>query len=427
MPCLENGEMLSLQSVGKKFCRSLRRSLWYGTVDIARTFVGSRYDTHGLRQKEFWALEDISLRLKRGEALGIIGGNGAGKSTLLRLVSGIFSPDKGRIAVRGRVGTLIALGAGFHPYLSGRENILLNGAILGMSGREIADRTREIIEFADIGEFIEAPVSTYSSGMRVRLGFSIAIHSSPDILIIDEVLSVGDAHFMKKSYERMAALIQDQGVTAMVVSHNMGTIQRLCPRTLVLEKGKALFLGETDAAIACYHEHVLGKPPEPGHTPVGGLIHHRDCSMEIQAEEVRVLDEDGTPTDTLVSGRPAELIVRIRNGLAESVRIPVVSILVLNLRLDDLYTLWELPLGVSEQRGLVKEEATLSCKLPYLGLAPGRYKLIIKVGNQTEGVYDSAIVAAELKVERAKEMQGVHDSLLTDCKCVMPAQWRFLD
>jgi len=148
----DNNEMLRLQSVSKKFCRGLRRSLLYGSADIAKTFLGIRYNTANLRPKEFWALQDISFQMKPGEALGVIGGNGAGKSTLLRLISGIFSPDKGRIAVRGRVGTLIALGAGFHPYLSGRENILLNGAVLGMSREEIACRTEEIIDFAGIRE-----------------------------------------------------------------------------------------------------------------------------------------------------------------------------------------------------------------------------------------------------------------------------------
>lgn len=171
---------LLIENLGKKFCRNLKRNLFYGSLDVAKTLLGIRFDAARLRRDEFWALEDINLNVRRGESIGIIGANGAGKSTLLRLISGILSPDKGRITVRGRVGTLIALGAGFHPHFSGRENIFLNGAILGMTTRELEERYDEIVRFADIGEFIEAPVSAYSSGMRVRLGFAIAIHSSPD-------------------------------------------------------------------------------------------------------------------------------------------------------------------------------------------------------------------------------------------------------
>jgi lipopolysaccharide transport system ATP-binding protein len=423
----DNNEMLNLQSVSKKFCRGLRRSLLYGSADIAKTFLGIRYNTAKLRPKEFWALQDISFQMKPGEALGVIGGNGAGKSTLLRLISGIFSPDKGRIAVRGRVGTLIALGAGFHPYLSGRENILLNGAVLGMSRDEIASRTDEIIDFAGIGEFIDAPVSTYSSGMRVRLGFSIAINSSPDILIIDEVLAVGDLDFMKKSYARMENLVKNDGVTAVVVSHNMATIQRLCARTLVLDKGKSVFLGDTSTAISCYYERVLGKPLDEDDTTNAKLIHHKECSLDIKVEDFQIMGENGLPADQLISGKPAEFVVEIKNKLPKAAAMPTINILILNVHLTDLYVLLELPISASKEKKIFDKRANISCKVPYLGLAPGLYKIIVKIGDKKDGVYDSVIVARELKVSWPKDASDARLSLHDDFKFVMPAQWKFLD
>lgn len=423
----KSSDMLVLEAVSKKFCRGLRRSLLYGSADIIRTILGIRYDTIKLRLQEFWALHNISFQMKQGEALGVIGGNGAGKSTLLRLISGILTPDQGKIAISGRVGTLIALGAGFHPYLSGRENIILNGAILGMSREEIAERTDEIIDFAGIGEFIDAPVSTYSSGMRVRLGFSIAVNSSPDILIIDEVLAVGDIEFMRKSYARMQHLI-NKGVTAVVVSHNMATIQRLCARALVLDKGKSIFLGDTAGAISCYYETVLGKTSTEHNAESVKLIHHKECSLDIKVEDFQIMNENGLPVERLTAGKPAEFIVQILNKTGKQAAMPTVNILILNAQLTDLYTLLELPVSVSKEKKLSDNRARISCKLPYLGLAPGIYKIIVKIGDKNEGIYDSAIVDHELKVTWPQdETTEARLSLYDDFKCVMPAQWRFLD
>ena len=175
---LGNAIVLRVENLCKKFCPTLKHSMYYGAIDTVRSMLGVAYATDQLRKNEFWALDDICFELRKGEALGIIGANGSGKSTLLRLITGIFPPDKGRIAFKGRIGALIAVGAGFHPYMTGRENIYLNGTILGMTRREIDAKLDAIIDFADIGDFLEAPISTYSSGMRVRLGFAIAVTAS---------------------------------------------------------------------------------------------------------------------------------------------------------------------------------------------------------------------------------------------------------
>ena len=190
--------LVSCQGISKKFCRNLKKSLWYGVKDgVSEIVRGQSSDT--LRKDEFWALDDVSFELRRGECLGLLGRNGAGKTTLLKVLSGLIKPDKGTITLKGKVGGLIALGAGFNGILSGRENIRINGAILGYSREEIEDRMQEIIDFAEIPDFIDAPVNTYSSGMSVRLGFAIAaILTKPDVLLLDEVLAVGDIGFTIK-------------------------------------------------------------------------------------------------------------------------------------------------------------------------------------------------------------------------------------
>ena len=204
--------LVSCKGVSKKFCRHLKKSLWYGVKDgVSEICFGQ--SSSQLRKDEFWALDDVSFELKRGECLGLLGRNGAGKTTLLKVLSGLIKPDKGTITLKGRVGGLIALGAGFNGILSGRENIRINGAILGYARSEIEEKMEEIIEFADLDDFIDAPVQTYSSGMSVRLGFAIAaILTKPDVLLLDEVLAVGDIGFITKCLNTVRKLMKDSAV-----------------------------------------------------------------------------------------------------------------------------------------------------------------------------------------------------------------------
>jgi lipopolysaccharide transport system ATP-binding protein len=250
---MDSEVVLKVENLSKKFSRSLRRGLAYGTLDVARSFFGLSVPTGRLRKSEFWALHDINFTIKRGEAVGIIGVNGAGKSTLLRLITGIFPPDRGSITYRGKIGSLIAVGAGFHPHMTGRENIYLNATILGMTKEEIDSNYDSIIEFADIGEFLDAPVSNYSSGMRVRLGFAIAVHSQPDILLVDEILSVGDLGFRNKSLRRMAQFRQ-QANALLFVSHDIEQIRLLCSRVIIMSGGEVVFDGDTQEGIVKYEE-----------------------------------------------------------------------------------------------------------------------------------------------------------------------------
>ena len=242
--------VLTVDGVSKKFCRDLKTSMVYASTDLVKGFVGLPSHLGTLRKNEFWALDDISFELKRGETLGLLGVNGSGKTTLLKLIAGLFPPDKGTIKIKGRVASLIAVGAGFHPHLTGRENIYLNGAILGLSKNYINKMFDWIVDFAEVEKFLEAPVSTYSSGMRIRLGFAIASCSEPDLLLLDEILAVGDRKFKVKCFNRISEI---QKKSALVfVSHNSDEVARVCQKVLLLEKGRDVFLGDTSEGINLY-------------------------------------------------------------------------------------------------------------------------------------------------------------------------------
>ena len=242
--------LVRVESVSKKFCRNLKRSLWYGVQDIAGEML-ARDGASRLRREEFWALEDVSFELRRGESLGIIGPNGAGKTTLLRLLNGLIKPDAGSMRMRGRTQALISLGAGFSPILTGRENIYVNAAVLGIPKREVDRRLDQIIDFAEVGDFIDTPVQSYSSGMQVRLGFAVAIHVNPDVLIIDEVLAVGDQRFRRKARNAMARLLESD-IALIFVSHNMHEVLGITQRALWLDKGRVVKLADTPTVCSEY-------------------------------------------------------------------------------------------------------------------------------------------------------------------------------
>ncbi len=238
---MSNSEVLiKAENVSKKFCRSLKKGLWYGMKDIGAELVGRNRQPE-LRPEEFWAVSDVSFELRRGECIGLIGRNGAGKSTLLKILNGLIKPDKGRITMRGRVGALIELGAGFNPILTGRENLYVNAAVLGISRKEIDKKIDSIIEFSEIGDFIETPVQYYSSGMRVRLGFGVAAHLEPDVLLIDEVLAVGDLGFRIKCLNSIANLMKNSAV--IFVSHAMPMVSFVCTRIMMLNNGQVEYQG----------------------------------------------------------------------------------------------------------------------------------------------------------------------------------------
>jgi lipopolysaccharide transport system ATP-binding protein len=258
---MENEPIISVKNIGKKYNITHQQGGYVALRDVLANVLKNPFkfvkqktkEVTGMAKKEeFWALRDVNFEVKKGEVVGIIGKNGAGKSTLLKILSQITPPSEGEIKINGRVGSLLEVGTGFHPELSGRENIFLNGAILGMTKKEIARKFDEIVAFSGIEKFLDTPVKRYSSGMYVRLAFSVAAHMDPDILIIDEVLAVGDAEFQKKCLGKMDDITKKEGRTILFVSHNMGAIQQLCDRTIFLEKGKVISDGLTAQSIERY-------------------------------------------------------------------------------------------------------------------------------------------------------------------------------
>ena len=248
---MDKETVINVEHVSKKYCKSLKRSMLYGGIDISRNMFKFSSRSDRLRKDEFWALNDISFEVKKGETLGIIGPNGSGKTTLLKLLNGIFWPDKGKITIKGKVGALIELGAGFHPLLTGRENIYINAAILGMTKKEVDEKFDEIIEFAEIGDFIDTPVKFYSSGMFVRLGFAVAVYCEPDILLIDEVLAVGDIQFQIKCFRKIG-YFKEMGKTIIIVTHDMGVIQRHTERVILLSRGSIYCVDAPKNAVNKY-------------------------------------------------------------------------------------------------------------------------------------------------------------------------------
>ncbi|MEN8240822.1 MAG: ABC transporter ATP-binding protein [Chloroflexota bacterium] len=258
--------LIQAENLSKKFSKSLKRSMVYGAGELFSNLIGKKPRTTQLRKREFWAVDHIDLNVKRGQVLGIIGHNGCGKTTLLRLIAGIYPPDAGRVSVRGSTAALISLGVGFHPVMTGYENIYLNGSLLGINKKEIDKKIEEIIEFSEVGDFINSPTANYSSGMRVRLGFSIAVALEPDVLLLDEILAVGDRKFKAKSFKKIEQLSEQ--AASILISHNMQMISRICTDIIVMEKGKFIHKS-TDVLEGIEHYQQQANVHEQGESGTG--------------------------------------------------------------------------------------------------------------------------------------------------------------
>jgi len=383
--------LIRVEGVHKKFCRSLKRSLWYGATDLANETLGRRGRAGVLRDGEFWAVRDVSFEVRRGDSLGLIGRNGAGKTTLLRMLSGLVRPDAGRIAVRGRLQALIALGAGFNPILSGRENIFVNGAVLGLSAAEIERRLDEIIEFSGIADFIDAPVQSYSSGMVVRLGFSIAIHMEPDVLLVDEVLAVGDIAFRARCSRKLGEL-RERGVPWILVSHDMGTIRNQTNRVLLLDGGRCRYMGPPEEAISRY---LVSMSESAARERPASETAEIDGGGTLRIGRVRLVGQDGREAARFATGDRLEVCIEF--SADEPVKRPAFGIAFYagdgtcftgtntrtsGLEIDELA-------GTGQVRFRVDH-------LPFL---PGLYRIRIDLHDRHMGVIDSRADAAYLRVE----------------------------
>lgn len=274
--------------------------------------------------RDFWALNDVSFEVAEGEMLGLIGPNGAGKTTALTLLAGISSPTTGEITVKGRIGALIKLGAGFHPDLTGRENVYLNGAILGLRKSDIDRMYPHIVEFSELGDFMQTPVKRYSSGMFVRLGFSVAVHIHPDILLLDEILSVGDVSFQARCFNRIGE-IRDKGATIILVSHNMHHISGFCDRVVYLNHGQVRAIGEPGEVLATYNQDVLSRPAnieENEGTDMGQVYGTGRMVMT----SVIFINAEGNEVDQIESGE--NVTVRIYYKCSEMIDNPVLDLVI---------------------------------------------------------------------------------------------------
>ncbi len=373
--------VLSVQGVSKKFCRDLKKSLFYGIQDITSELLGVREKSDKLRKKEFWALKDVSFELRRGEALGLVGKNGSGKSTLLRIIAGLIRPDTGSVEVKGRLAPLIALGAGFNPILTGRENIYANMSILGLSKQEIDERFDAVVDFAEIGDAIDAPVQSYSSGMRARLGFASAIHTEPDILLIDEVLAVGDIKFRAKCYRKLAEL-QERGTSFILVSHNPQSILQVCHLAIYLLNGKLIIAGDTNEVTSRYEQDLFLGSKSNDDMGVMYLPEKREGeTFGLDIVSLYFSDYDGNPLKSLVSGEPVCLCLACKaHKYFENVSLYVKIVelgnecgTVLNLNsMND-----ESPFAIGQGEHKIK------LKMPYLGLATGLYTMNIKLKQES--------------------------------------------
>lgn len=286
-----------------------------GLLRTARNLLAGRQIIEWDEVEEFWALKDVSFEVKRGEVLGIIGRNGAGKSTLLKILARITDPTKGRIEINGRVASLLEVGTGFHPELTGRENVYLNGSILGMSRAEIRKKFDEIVAFAEVEKFLDTPVKRYSSGMYVRLAFAVAAHLDPEVLIVDEVLAVGDVEFQKKCMGKMQSVSEEGGRTVLFVSHNMQAVRQMCQRVLFLRQGQVSLLGDPHEAISAY----LGQGGAASATTVDLTDYPRTRPPEgARLLEVSFLRPDGSQALTI--GPADELGVKVMIEILDPVR-----------------------------------------------------------------------------------------------------------
>ena len=356
---------IKVQGLGKKYLlrhqargRSRYKSLRDVLTDKAKSLLwpGRRQEKAKATREEFWALRDVSFDIKQGEAVGIIGRNGAGKSTLLKLLSRITEPTTGRFEVEGRVASLLEVGTGFHPELTGRENIFLNGAILGMSGAEIRKKFDEIVAFAEVEKFLDTPVKRYSSGMYMRLAFAVAAHLEPEILIVDEVLSVGDAEFQKKCLGRMRSVSQDEGRTVLFVSHNLQAIRQLCERVVLLKQGQVAFIGEPHLGINGYLNQTADD-----HSATIDLSSYPRARESDGARllSLRFLDERGRPAVRIAS--PGLLVVEVR------------------FRADLPQKHLDIPMAVTHVEGLRVFSETYADQHGKLNLEPGEYLLRFSV------------------------------------------------
>ena len=385
-------------------------NLWNKSRDL----IGGRPVIAGDTLEEVWALKDVSFEIKRGEAVGIIGRNGAGKSTLLKILSRITEPTTGRVTIKGRVASLLEVGTGFHSELTGRENIYLNGTILGMTRAEIKKKFDEIVAFSEVERYLDTPVKRYSSGMYVRLAFAVAAHLEPEILVVDEVLAVGDAEFQKKCLGKMDDVAKE-GRTVFFVSHNMGAVETLCHRGLVLDQGGIRFEGTQTAAISEYKRVFSFNQT---------LIKERTDrkgSGEVRVVGIKFQDIEGHTIDSVACGQDFDVVFQFESSPGFRSSQVIASLAV--------KTQWDVPVFLLHNRmtgddfGVLPSRGAFVCRIRKIPLTPSIYKIDYSI--MINGDYlDSMSDAAELQIISGKFFESGEVTPASHGFCLVEERWR---
>jgi lipopolysaccharide transport system ATP-binding protein len=389
-----NDTAIRVQGLGKQYHIGRAMPAGHDTLrDALASWVSTRWTRWDRRADErtIWALRDVNLEVKRGEVVGIIGRNGAGKSTLLKILARITEPTAGSVDLFGRVGSLLEVGTGFHPELSGRENIFLNGAILGMQRVEITRKFDEIVEFAEVRQFIDMPVKHYSSGMYLRLAFAVAAHLEPEILLVDEVLAVGDAAFQKKCLGKIGE-VANAGRTVLFVSHNMAAVTSLCSRAIYLDGGCYVADGNANEIVQLY----LARSADHGGIDLAAGADRQGSGLA-RASTLAITDQNGAALDNIVSGQ--DVVIRVDYEIPSRISIESgVCILVFKTQLGQ--PLFTCSTRLFNQYVRLVPHGTLMCHIPHFPLNQGGYyvDLMLKQGNDSRDVLDHVEEAMKFQV-----------------------------
>jgi lipopolysaccharide transport system ATP-binding protein len=402
-PAASDDEVLvRVENVSKKFCRSLKRSLWYGLQDATQELIGYQ-SKHTLRDKEFWAVQDVSFELRRGECLGLIGHNGAGKTTLLRILNGLIKPDHGRIEIYGEVSAMIALGSGFNPVLTGRENVFVQGAIQGLSTQDIQNKYDEIVDFAEISDFMEAPVQSYSSGMKARLGFACASTFNCDILLIDEVLAVGDFAFRQKCFRRLTQYVANGG-SVILVSHALEQIIARTDRAILLEKGRIICDGSPRRVILTYESRLIEQKFSKAAINYWARETHFSPELDTSLELSYVRFLSTTPKRKCVICTNDSIEVHIQlntNTYFDYLR------LILSIVSQQEAILIQ---AIAELQDISSGTQKIIFKFPYLPLSPGIYPVQIRMHDKYNiclGIIDRKDFLLEIKAPEYQDRNSL--------------------
>ncbi len=393
-----NKPIIEVKNLSKKYTLGERQP-YYSFRDTISGIFHTPFKREKLEKDEFWALKDVSFDISQGDVVGIIGRNGAGKSTLLKVLSQITSPTEGFVKLRGRVASLLEVGTGFHPELTGRENIFLNGAILGMKRWEINNKFNDIADFAEIQKFLDTPVKRYSSGMYMRLAFSVAAHLEPEILIVDEVLAVGDSQFQKKCLGKMDDIAKKDGRTIIFVSHNLTAIKQLCKRGIILSKGEVSYVGTANMAVDQYINTSERRAIylDDGYL---SLEQSRDkIYISKVFKKIRILDKNNTPSENFTVLDSMKIDVELENNI----EYPDARYCIAILTQDGQWvTSSDTGMYLNKNNVIAKN---ISFEIPTIRFPRGKYQIYLSMSPYSGGVYvDKIEDAAFINVESGKNI-----------------------